>query len=175
MDGYCIESVLLRNDDRLTLCISTQSGCPVGCIFCATGHLGFKRNLSSGEIIEQVLYFIKKLAQTDEKLTNIVLMGMGEPFLNYDNVLGAVERLNDPDGLNIGARRITISTIGILEKIDQFSDKEMQINLSVSLHAPNDHLRRQLVPLSRKYSLKELIEVAIHIFYERIAASHLNM
>jgi 23S rRNA (adenine2503-C2)-methyltransferase len=157
MDSNIIESVLLRSDDRLTLCVSTQSGCPVGCVFCATGNMGFKRNLSSGEIIEQVVYFIRELINTSEKLTNIVLMGMGEPFLNFDNVLSAVGRLNDPVGLNIGARRITISTIGIIERIDQFSGKEMQINLSVSLHAPNDRLRSQLVPLAKKYPLKELI------------------
>jgi 23S rRNA (adenine2503-C2)-methyltransferase len=156
-DSNLIESVLLRNDNRLTLCISTQSGCPVGCVFCATGCLGFKRNLSSGEIIEQVIFFIKELAQKDEKLTNIVLMGMGEPFLNYENSLLSVQRLNNANGLNIGARRITISTIGIVEKINQFSGRELQINLSVSLHAPNDHLRRQLVPLAKKYSLQELI------------------
>jgi 23S rRNA (adenine2503-C2)-methyltransferase len=157
IDSNYVESVLLRNDTRLTLCISTQSGCPVGCVFCATGKFGFKRNLSSGEIIEQVVYFLKELAQKDEKLTNIVLMGMGEPFLNYDNSLIALERLNDASALNIGARRITISTIGIIEKIKQFSDKELQINLSISLHAPNDHLRSQLVPLAKRYPIHELI------------------
>jgi 23S rRNA (adenine2503-C2)-methyltransferase len=157
-DSKFIESVLLRKDDRLTLCISTQSGCPVGCVFCATGNLGFKRNLSSGEIIEQVIYFINALKPQSEKLTNIVLMGMGEPFLNYDNTIAAVERLNDAGGLNIGARRITISTIGIIDEIKKFSEKELQINLSISLHAPNDQLRQQLVPLAKIYPIKELID-----------------
>ena len=157
-DSYFIESVLLRKDDRLTLCISSQSGCPVGCVFCATGNLGFKRNLTSGEIIEQVIFFINALKPQGEKLTNIVLMGMGEPFLNYENTITAVDRLNDADGLNIGARRITISTIGIIDKIKEFSEKELQINLSISLHAPNDQLRQQLVPLAKKYPIKELIE-----------------
>ena len=157
-DSNFIESVLLRKDDRLTLCISTQSGCPVGCVFCATGNLGFKRNLSGGEIIEQVIYFINALKPKNEKLTNIVLMGMGEPFLNYDNTMTAVERLNDAGGLNIGARRITISTIGISNKIKEFSEKELQINLSISLHAPNDQLRQQLVPIAKNHPIRELIE-----------------
>ncbi len=157
-DSNYIESVLLRKDDRLTLCISSQSGCPVGCVFCATGYLGFKRNLTCGEMIEQVIYIINALKLKSEKLTNIVLMGMGEPFLNYENTLAAVNRLNDASGLNIGARRITISTIGIIDKIKAFSEKEMQVNLSVSLHAPNDLLRQQLVPLAKKYPIKELIE-----------------
>ena len=158
VDSNYIESVLLRKDDRLTLCISSQSGCPVGCVFCATGTLGFKRNLTSGEIIEQVIFFINALKPKGEKLTNIVMMGMGEPFLNYGNTIAAVDKLNDAGGLNIGARRITISTIGIIDKIKVFSEKEMQINLSVSLHAPNDLLRQQLVPLAKKYPIKELIE-----------------
>ncbi len=153
-----IESVLLRKDDRLTLCISTQSGCPVGCVFCATGKLGFKRNLTSGEIIEQVIHFTNAVKLNSEKLTNIVLMGMGEPFLNYENTITAVDRLNDANGLNIGARRITISTIGIIEKIKSFSEKKIQINLSISLHAPNDLLRQKLVPLIRKYPIKELVD-----------------
>ena len=163
-DSSYIESVLLRNDNRLTLCISTQSGCPVGCVFCATGNLGFKRNLSSGEIIEQVIFFIKALKPNAEKLTNIVLMGMGEPFLNYDNTISAVTRLNDANGLNIGARRITISTIGIIDRIKQFSEKELQINLSVSLHAPNDQLRDHLVPLTKKFPLLDLINACRSYF-----------
>jgi 23S rRNA (adenine2503-C2)-methyltransferase len=157
-DSSYIESVLLRKDDRLTLCISSQSGCPVGCVFCATGYLGFTRNLTSGEMIEQVIFFINSLKVESEKLTNIVLMGMGEPFLNYENTVAAVKRLNDASGLNIGARRITISTIGIIDKIKEFSQKEIQINLSISLHAPNDMLRQQLVPLARKYPIKELVD-----------------
>ncbi|MDP2965969.1 MAG: 23S rRNA (adenine(2503)-C(2))-methyltransferase RlmN [Pelolinea sp.] len=165
-DSNYIESVLLRKDNRLTLCISTQSGCPVGCIFCATGNLGFKRNLSSGEIIEQVIFIMKALEPNEEKLTNIVLMGMGEPFLNYDNTISAITKLNDANSLNIGARRITISTIGIIDRIKQFSEKELQINLSVSLHAPNDLLRQQFVPIAKKYPLRELI-AACRSYFDR--------
>ncbi len=157
-DTNYIESVLLRKDERLTLCISSQSGCPVNCSFCATGNLGFKRNLSCGEMIEQVIFFINALKPLDEKLTNIVFMGMGEPFLNYENTISAIDRLNDASGLNIGARRITISTIGIIDRIRKFSDREQQINLSISLHAPNDRLRQQLVPMAKNYPIKDLIE-----------------
>jgi len=163
-DGNLIESVLLRKHDRITLCISTQSGCPIGCVFCATGELGFFRNLSTGEITEQAIHFQRLLANEDKKLTNIVLMGMGEPFLNYDNVIRSVRILNHKDGLNIGARRITISTIGILDKIRSFAEEESQVNLSVSLHAPTDELRRQLVPLANIYSILELIESCRYFF-----------
>jgi 23S rRNA (adenine2503-C2)-methyltransferase len=165
-DSSLIESVLLRSDNRLTLCISTQSGCPVGCVFCATGNLGFIRNLSTGEIIEQVIFFMKALEPNKEKLTNIVLMGMGEPFLNYDNTISAITRLNADKCLNFGARRITISTIGIIDRIKQFSEKELQINLSISLHAPNDLLRQQLVPLAKNYPIKELINTC-HSYFDR--------
>jgi 23S rRNA (adenine2503-C2)-methyltransferase len=163
-DGDLIESVLLRKYDRITLCISTQSGCPIGCVFCATGKLGFFRNLTAGEITEQAIYFQRLLADQEKKLTNIVLMGMGEPFLNYDNVMDAVKVLNHKDGLNIGARRITISTIGILDKIRAFADEESQVNLSVSLHAPSDELRRQLVPLANTYSVEDLINTCKYFF-----------
>ena len=156
-DKSPIESVILRAEDRITLCISTQSGCPVGCAFCATGKLGFKRNLSSGEIIEQVIFLIRQLALDDEHITNIVIMGMGEPFLNYDATVTAVKRFNDPAGMNIGARRITISTIGLPDKILRFAQENMQVNLAVSLHAPSDALRRELVPLADKIQIAEII------------------
>ncbi len=156
-DQTPVESVILRADDRLTLCISTQSGCPVGCVFCATGTLGLIRSLSSGEIVEQVIYLVRKLAQNHKHITNIVLMGMGEPFLNYEAILAAVKRFNDPNGMNIGARRITISTIGLPDKILRFAQEGLQINLAVSLHAPNDELRRELVPLAKKIQIGELI------------------
>lgn len=165
-DGNLIESVLLRKNDRVTLCISTQSGCPIGCVFCATGEIGFFRNLTPGEITEQAIFFQRFLADQGKKLTNIVFMGMGEPFLNFDNVLRAVTILNHKDGLNIGARRITISTIGILDKIRSFADEESQVNLSVSLHAPSDELRRELVPLAKTHSVVELID-ACRYYFER--------
>ena len=157
-DGNFVESVILRNNDRITLCISTQSGCPVGCVFCATGKFGFFRDLTSGEIVEQVIYLSRLLSQQDEHITNIVLMGMGEPFLNFEATLDAVKRFNDNSGMNIGARRITISTIGIPDKILRFAQEGLQINLAVSLHAPNDTLRRELVPVAAKIHLSELMQ-----------------
>ena len=157
-DGNFVESVILRNNDRITLCISTQSGCPVGCVFCATGKFGFFRDLTSGEIVEQVIHLSRLLSQQDEHITNIVLMGMGEPFLNFEATLDAVKRFNDNSGMNIGARRITISTIGIPDKILRFAQEGLQINLAVSLHAPNDTLRRELVPVAAKIHLSELMQ-----------------
>lgn len=163
-DGNFFESVLLKKLDRITLCISTQSGCPVGCAFCATGNLGFFRHLSTGEIIEQALIMQRQLVAENKKITNIVFMGMGEPFLNYDNVMKAVALLNHKDGLNLGARRITISTIGILDKIKKFAQEESQVNLSVSLHAPTDELRRKLIPLASSYHVSDLIKACKYYF-----------
>jgi 23S rRNA (adenine2503-C2)-methyltransferase len=165
-DGNPVESVLLRSFDRITFCISTQSGCPVKCVFCATGNLGFYRNLSRGEIIEQVLVLSRLLKKTGEQVTNIVLMGMGEPFLNYTETLAAVRRINDPKGMNIGARRITISTIGIPEKILEFAGEKLQVNLAVSLHASNDVLRRQLVPLAAQIPIASLVNACRHYVKE---------
>jgi len=140
------------------LCISTQSGCPVGCVFCATGKFGFFRDLTSGEIVEQVIHISRLLSQQGEHITNIVLMGMGEPFLNFEATLDAVKRFNDNSGMNIGARRITISTIGIPDKILRFAQEGLQINLAVSLHAPNDALRRELVPVAARIHISELMQ-----------------
>jgi 23S rRNA (adenine2503-C2)-methyltransferase len=158
LDGNFIESVILRNNDRITLCISTQSGCPVGCVFCATGKFGFHRNLSSGEIIEQVVVLARLLKKSNETITNIVIMGMGEPLLNYEATLTAIKRFNDKNGLNFGARRITLSTIGIPEKIIQFANEGLQVNLAVSLHAPNDNLRQELVPIAEKVPINDIIQ-----------------
>jgi len=156
-DGSSIESVTLRSDKRITLCISSQSGCPVGCVFCATGKIGLQRSLTSGEIIEQVIFLARLLKQKEETVNNLVIMGMGEPFLNYAAVLTAVRRFNDPGGMNIGARRITISTIGIPDKIRALAGENLQVNLAVSLHAPNDELRRQLVPLANKIPIQDIM------------------
>lgn len=156
-DGNVIESVLLSANGRTTLCISTQSGCPVGCVFCATGKMGFYRNLTPGEIIEQIIYFLRHNMGDNNSLDNIVLMGMGEPFLNYVNVLNSIRTVIHPDGLNIGARRITISTIGIAEKIRQFTQENLQVNLAVSLHSPIDELRKSLIPIAQRESIKEII------------------
>jgi 23S rRNA (adenine2503-C2)-methyltransferase len=156
-DGQAVEAVLMKYDERRTLCISTQAGCALGCVFCATGQMGFFRNLTSGEIVEQVLYFARELKKDDETVTNIVIMGMGEPFINYDNTLEAVDRLNDQRGFGLGARRFTISTVGLVPKIREFAEEKRQVNLAVSLHAANDELRSSLLPINRQYPLSELI------------------
>lgn len=163
-DGVFIEAVLLRKGSRLTLCISTQAGCPVGCVFCATGRTGFRRNLTAGEIIEQILYFARKLRKQEENLSNIVLMGMGEPLLNYDNTLSAIRNIINPLRLNIGGRRITLSTIGIIPELNKLAEEKLQINLAVSLHAPSQELRNQLIPISKKFPLAQLIPACKNYF-----------
>ncbi len=157
-DGNPVESVLMRYRERNTVCISSQSGCAMNCAFCATGQLGFLRNLSSGEIIEQVLYFARNLAKENARLTNVVIMGMGEPFHNFKPVLDAIDRLNDHDGFDMGERRFTISTVGLVPQIQEFSRQKRQVNLAISLHAANDELRSQLIPINQKYPLKDLIQ-----------------
>jgi 23S rRNA (adenine2503-C2)-methyltransferase len=156
-DGSLIETVLMQYLQRNTVCISSQVGCAMNCSFCATGQMGFQRNLSSGEILFQVLYFASELKQKQESLSNVVVMGMGEPFQNYDATLRAIDCLNDPLGFNLGARRFTISTVGLPERIRQFADEKRQVNLAVSLHAADDFLRNQLVPANRKYPLSEVM------------------
>jgi 23S rRNA (adenine2503-C2)-methyltransferase len=157
-DGLSIEAVLMRYDRRQTLCISTQAGCAMGCVFCATGQMGFKRHLSSGEISAQVLYYARLLSLEGLPVTNVVIMGMGEPFHNYDNTLAAIDRLNDPEGYNFGARRFTISTSGLVPAIRQFSNEKRQVNLAVSLHAVDDDLRSSMMPVNRKYHVDELLD-----------------
>jgi 23S rRNA (adenine2503-C2)-methyltransferase len=167
-DGAAIEAVLMNYGEsglayeskasahgRRTVCISCQAGCALGCVFCATGQMGFTRNLTAGEIVEQVLYYARALKP--QPLTNIVIMGMGEPFLNYDNTLAAVDILNSADGFNFGERRITISTVGIVPGIERFAAEKCQVNLAISLHAATDKLRSQLMPISRRYPLSALI------------------
>jgi 23S rRNA (adenine2503-C2)-methyltransferase len=156
-DQKAIEAVLMRYDRRNTLCISTQAGCGMGCVFCATGQMGFMRNLTSGEIIEQVLYYARLLKDQGEVVTNIVVMGMGEPFHNYDATLQALDRLNANDGFNLGARRFTISTVGLIPAIRKFASEGRQYNLAVSLHAAEDELRSSLLPINKKYPVNELL------------------
>jgi len=156
-DGATIETVLMRYERRRTACISTQVGCSMGCVFCATGQMGFRRNLSRGEIAAQVLLIGQMLAQEGDRLTNVVLMGMGEPFHNYDETLGAIDLLNDPDGFNFGARRFTVSTVGIVPMIERFTSEQRQVNLAVSLHAATDALRDQLLPINRRYPIAVLM------------------
>ena len=156
-DHRAIETVLMRYNDRRTICISTQSGCAMGCVFCATGQMGFLRHLTSGEIIEQVLYFARILKQEGDRLTNVVIMGMGEPFHNFDATMAAIDRLNDPTGFNFGERRFTISTVGLVPLIDRFASQKRQVNLAISLHAANDTLRTSLLPINKKYNIQTLI------------------
>ena len=157
-DGERIETVLMRYDTRNTLCISTQSGCAMGCAFCATGQMGFKRHLSAGEIIAQVLHFERHLRANEDHLTNIVVMGMGEPFHNYDATLSAIRTLNDPNGFNMGARRFTISTVGLVPQIQRFAEEDLQVNLAISLHAAEDALRSSIVPINRTFPIAKLME-----------------
>ena len=171
-DGLKIESVLMsHNDGRNTVCVSSQVGCPLACEFCATGKMGFKRNLKPLEIVEQILFFARYLkkdlpdrqagppAQAGKKrVTNIVFMGMGEPFLNYENVIEAIRIINDKNGLNIGARNISISTIGITEGIKKLAQEKLQINLAISLHAPNNKLRDKIMPINEKYPIETILK-----------------
>lgn len=160
-DHQAIEAVLMRYSRRRTLCISTQAGCAMGCVFCATGQMGFRRNLSSGEIIEQVLYYARLLKLQDEHVTNIVVMGMGEPFHNYDETMAAIDRLNDAQGFNLGARRFTVSTVGLIPAIERFTTEKRQVNLAISLHAADDELRASLLPVNRKYPLDQLLTACL--------------
>ncbi len=157
-DGLRIETVLMRYDRRRTLCISSQAGCAMGCVFCATGQMGFKRHLSSGEIIAQVMYYARRLKEADQKVTNIVVMGMGEPFHNYEHTMSAIDRLNDPNGYNFGARRFTVSTVGLAPMIRRFADERRQANLAISLHAADDDLRLSMMPVNRKYDIQEVLD-----------------
>jgi 23S rRNA (adenine2503-C2)-methyltransferase len=156
-DQYPIETVRMRYQKRRTLCISTQSGCAMGCDFCATGQMGFMRNLSSGEIVEQVLFFARQLAESGEAVTNIVLMGMGEPLHNYEASLAAIRRLNHPEGMKLGARRFTVSTVGLVPQIQRLAQENLQVNLAISLHAAEDELRAKMLPINRKYPLETLL------------------
>jgi 23S rRNA (adenine2503-C2)-methyltransferase len=171
-DGNTIESVLMRYHDRQTACISTQVGCGMGCVFCATGQGGLARNLLAGEIVAQVIYLAREIrevqleraaAQTagsqiaSHPVSNVVLMGMGEPLANWEATWRAIETLTDSRGYNLGARRITLSTVGLVPGIRRLAEKGLPINLAVSLHAPDDDLRNQLVPISQHHLLADLI------------------
>lgn len=173
-DKKKIETVVMPQgrgkDSRFSLCISTQVGCPVGCLFCATGQSGFQRNLKAYEMVGQLLGSRREMARklkTDEELiTNVVYMGMGEPMLNYDEMIGSIGILNDHKGINIGQRHITISTCGEAIGIRRLAEENLQVTLAISLHAGNDSLRDVLIPLNRKYPLKALME-AVHFYIER--------
>jgi 23S rRNA (adenine2503-C2)-methyltransferase len=156
-DGQQIEVVLLRYRERRSACVSTQVGCACGCRFCATGQMGFVRQLTSGEIVAQVLHLQRELAAEHRRLSNVVLMGMGEPLLNYEHTLAAVRWLIDRRAMGFPPRRVTLSTVGIVPGVRQLIDEDLPINLAISLHAATDELRDQLVPVNRRYPLDELL------------------
>lgn len=180
-DGQFIECVLMRETDRRTICISTQVGCAMGCVFCASGMLGLKRNLTTGEILEQVLR-LDRLLNKGEQITNLVVMGIGEPLANLKSLIPALDTLNEKGGLGLGARRITISTVGLPEKIRELARSGKQYNLAVSLHAPDDELRNQLVPVNDKIGIDAVLQAADDYFsitgrrvtYEYVLLSGVN-
>ena len=153
--GEKIESVLMREQKRNTICISSQVGCALGCEFCATGTMGIIRNLTVGEIVAQYLLLLK---ESEKPITNVVFMGMGEPFLNYDNVIKSADLLNNPDGINLGARHITISTAGIVPQIRQFAEEKQRYKLAISLNSPTQEQRLKTMPIAKKYQIDNLIE-----------------
>lgn len=156
-DQKKVESVLILSGDRRTVCISCQVGCPARCAFCASGREGLMRNLSPAEIVEQVLHINRFLKQKGERVSHLVFMGMGEPLENYDAVVKAIQIFNLPEGLNISQRRITVSTVGVVEGIHRLSKEELKVNLVLSLHAPNQHIRKKIIPYARKYPLEEIL------------------
>jgi len=157
-DGLKIESVLMKyKDKRNSVCVSSQVGCALGCVFCATGKMGFKRNLKIHEITNQVLFFARYLKKKRKKITNIVFMGMGEPFLNYKNVMEAIRVLNDKQGFNLGVRHFSISTVGIIDGIKKLSNENLAINLAVSLHAADNDLRSKIVVANKTYPLLKIL------------------
>ena len=162
-DGALVESVLMRYSDRTTLCLSSQAGCGMACPFCATGQQGLTRNLSTAEIVDQV---VRASADHGTRVSNVVFMGMGEPLANYGAVLGALHRMTDPapDGLGISARHITVSTVGLVPAIRQLSTEGLPVTLAVSLHAPDDELRNTLVPINTRHDVGELLDAARAFF-----------
>ena len=165
-DGYSIETVLMRHDYGNSICVTTQVGCRIGCTFCASTLGGLKRNLESGEIVAQVVKVQQALDEVGERVSSVVIMGIGEPFDNYDNMMSFLRNINNDKGLNIGARHITVSTSGIIPKIYQFAEEPMQINFAISLHAPNTELRSKLMPINRAYKLPELLK-AVKYYTEK--------
>ena len=157
-DGYTIETVLMRHDYGNSVCVTTQVGCRIGCTFCASTLGGLKRNLEAGEIVAQVVKVQKALDEMNERVSHVVIMGIGEPFDNYENMLSFLKIINHNKGLNIGARHITVSTSGIIPRIYDFANEQLQINFALSLHAPNTELRSRLMPINKAYSLPELMD-----------------
>jgi len=159
-DGETVEAVLMPEGVRRTVCVSTQVGCPVRCTFCATGQSGYVRNLTSGEIASQVLHFARRLRARGERVTHVVVMGMGEPMYNYEATMKAVRVLNDPRGFALGVRRFTVSTVGVTSGIRRLASEHMELNLAVSLHAPSDELRARLIPGADRWPLEDIVAAA---------------
>jgi 23S rRNA (adenine2503-C2)-methyltransferase len=166
-DGALVESVLMRYPDRVTMCVSSQAGCGMACPFCATGQGGLQRNMSTAEIVEQVVAGARSLARDEVpggpgRVSNVVFMGMGEPLANYKAVIGAVRRLTEPTpgGLGMSARGVTVSTVGLVPRINQLTDEGIPVTLALSLHAPDDELRNELVPINTRFSVAETVDAA---------------
>jgi 23S rRNA (adenine2503-C2)-methyltransferase len=162
-DAHRIECVLIREGKRRTICISTQVGCAMGCVFCASGLDGVARNLTTGEIVEQMLQ-LNRLQTPEERLSNVVVMGMGEPLANLDRLLPALDQATRPDGLGIGGRHVTISTVGLPPAMDRLTDLHTNYHLAVSLHAPNDELRTEIVPVNKSITIQAVIDAADRFF-----------
>ncbi|BBF43024.1 ribosomal RNA large subunit methyltransferase N [Lachnospiraceae bacterium KM106-2] len=160
-DGSVIESVLMKYKHGNSVCVSSQVGCRMGCRFCASTIGGLERNLATSEILDQI-YEIQKV--TNERVSNVVVMGSGEPFDNYDNILNFIRMLSDENGLNISQRNITVSTCGLVPRIKQLADEELQITLAISLHSPNDTARRELMPIANKYSIAEIMDACSYYY-----------
>lgn len=156
-DQKRVESVLILSGDRRTVCISCQVGCPARCAFCASGKEGLLRNLTPGEIVEQVLHINRFLKQKGQRVSHLVFMGMGEPMENYDAVIKAIQIFNHPEAFQISQRRITVSTVGVVEGIDRLAKEPLMVNLVLSLHAPNQHIRKKIIPYARRYALEEVL------------------
>jgi 23S rRNA (adenine2503-C2)-methyltransferase len=169
-DGTLIETVLMQYPEpgekhpRSTVCVSTQAGCAMGCVFCATGQMGFERNLSAGEVVSQVIHVARMLKPRGEHITNVVFMGMGEPLANYAETVKAVRLLTDPRAFGLGQRHITISTVGVIRAIDRLAAEGLQVGLAISLHSPNEKLRQELVPTAGPHSVQEIISAARRYF-----------
>lgn len=156
-DGKLVESVLIKSEDRRTVCVSSQVGCNARCAFCASGKLGLKRNLSKSEIVRQVHMIDRDLQAKSEHVTHVVYMGMGEPLDNFEEVIGSIRMLTDEKGMNLSQRRITVSTVGVVPGIDAFAKEGLKVNLVLSLHAPNQHVRKKIIPYARKYEFEDVL------------------
>ncbi len=182
-DGNEVEAVLMEHwNDRTTVCISSQAGCAYACAFCSTGQAGYTRNLTAVEIFDQARFFARELKRRGKKITNVVFMGQGEPFANYDAVMDAVRLLNDPNGFGLGHRHITISTVGLVPQIERFADEGVQVNLAISLHAPTDAQRSSFMPVNRKFKIDALMAACAayvekthrKVFFEYVMLENVN-